>query len=100
MNSNIYIDEHAIDLTISKLKNLKQRLETTLNNQKEINKQVANSWKGTCGNVAYNDLVEHSKRYDEFVTDLNNKITFLEKVKNSYSKMDKSISDKLDSNAK
>ena len=101
MNSNnIFINVEELDASIAQLKELTKKCQNIFDEQKGLYDKIEKVWGGTSGEKVNKELKDHSKEYDALITKMNEKISFLEEVRNSYTKADAGISNKIDENAK
>ena len=97
--SRVYIDIVKIKDSITKMKDVKTRLEKVRDSQTECTKKLLETWGGTTGEEINRILKEHSSNYTAYISNLDSRIKFLETVKNSYDEFDKTVNTKIDNNA-
>ena len=99
-NGKIYINISDFDNGLNKFKSAKEKISKVYESQKKIIKDFSECWGGNTGEEVCKRLTEHNKNYENYLKEIDEKITFLENVRQSYNKMDESISAKIDMNAK
>lgn len=99
-NSNIYINVEGLDSSINNLKELIKKTQNIFDDQKSLHERLSKVWNGTTGEQVNKELSEHSKEYDTIINNMNEKVSFLEEVRKSYTKEDEGISNKIDENVK
>ena len=100
MNNNIYVNVKEIDECLSKLNNIKSKLISVYDSYKNNTAKLQKCWVGKTGEDVNSVLKEHNAQYEVYINNLNASIKFLTQVKQSYSKMDEGISNKLENNSK
>ena len=98
MNGNMYVNEQQLNIVIESLKQQRNSLKNALDKQINIIDEIKNYWTGTSGDKAYETLIKHKEKYASYVSSMDEKITFLENVRNAYKKLDTGFSNTLDSN--
>lgn len=94
----MYINTEQLSNSLTRLKSLKDRLVRVLNSQNQLVKSLQSSWSGTVGDYSYQELVNHSKQYEGYIGEVNEKIAFIENTIQAYKSMDSSLSKKIDDN--
>ena len=99
MNGNMYVNEQQLNIVIESLKQQRNSLKNALDQQIKNIDEMKQYWTGTSGDKAYETLIHHKEKYASYINSMDEKITFLEQVRNSYKKLDIGISNTLDNNA-
>ena len=98
MNGNIYVNEQQLNIVIENLKQQRNSLKNVLDKQINNINEMKKYWTGTSGDKAYETLVKHKEKYSSYISSMDEKITFLEQIRNSYKRLDTGISNTLDNN--
>ena len=98
--SNIFISTDALKGIVSKLREERNRISELLEVESKATDDMTNFFGGTCGDKAYEKLKRHNLRNDKIIKNMDNRISFLESVIESYEKIDKDINSRLEQLAK
>ena len=100
MNNNMYIDVEKLNGAIDKLKSNREKIYNIFSTQKANVKKLSEVWNGSTGEKINAELTTHNSYYDNYIARLDEKISFLEKTRDSYLKNDSLLDKKIDENAK
>ena len=98
MNNNIYIDLNRFENTIELFKSIKEKINTIKESQITSTKNITENWGGKVGEDISKELNDHIKLYESYISNIDQKIAFLEKVKASYKSTDENLDKKIDNN--
>ncbi len=99
MNSKIYINIDALNAIITNLKKLKNDLSKSFDSQKSLSNEIKSCWGGNTGDEISKELEDHSKKYEDYLKTLDEKIAFLENAIESYNKLENEGGNKIDNSS-
>ncbi len=100
MASSIFININELNSIIDKLKKIESKLNTVVNSQKGLSKDLESCWSGTSGSKVTSRIKEHDKSLDSYLISIKNEISFLEKTKEAYIAQTNATSKMINENAK
>ena len=96
MNGNIYVDEQQLNIAIESLKQQRSSLKSAFDKQISNIDMIKEGWYGNSGDKAYETLIYHKEKYTSYIESMDEKIAFLEQIRDAYKKLDTGINNTLD----
>ena len=96
MDNKIYIDFVQAKQALDSLKKNREKMFNLIESICKNTNKMPTFWQGDVGTLAFERLNEFEGVFVNYMNDMDNRITFLENVINSYEEMDKYLNGRVD----